>query len=122
MKNNLLKKWGFIFGEDKSNLSSTIGKKNIKKKADLYRSRLSIKLVNGDTITSEASQVMLPSSIGTAWLGFYRWYFTKKTEFIVMRYQDGQTMIRRQDILYFNIHNVLESSKEEKSFGVNKEE
>lgn len=38
------------------------------------------------------------------WKSFYKWYFGRKGDSFIFRYAEGQTMIRRDDIVSFNVH------------------
>ena len=42
----------------------------------------------------------------TPWVPFYRWYFGRKSDSFVMRFANGETMIRRDDIQRFTVEIV----------------
>ena len=38
------------------------------------------------------------------WIAFYKWFFGRSSDTFVMRYDCGETMFRRTDIVRFTVH------------------
>lgn len=66
-----------------------------------------LKIVMRDGVVKEWKLPWVPpwsaGNMVTPWIRFYKWFFGRKGEFYVMRFKDGQTMIRRDDIVRFMV-------------------
>ena len=68
------------------------------------RTTLTIKLSNGDILSwSDKTYTNITNEIGRSWIDFYKWYFCRDSDNYVFIYATGRTMMRRQDIVTFNI-------------------
>jgi len=81
-------------------------KKEIKINApSTKKSEIIILLSNGDKVAFHTKS-WAPEKRITPWKDFYKWYFGRNSEEYIFRYDIGERMIRRKDIMGFIVHIV----------------
>ena len=77
-------------------------KKKIEPKEKVYVNTLTINLKNNRSF-SWNTEVPNDRKKISCWKHFYKWYFCKATPYFIVKYKNGETMLRRENIESFDI-------------------
>ena len=76
-------------------------RKEDKPKKTVYQSNLTITFRDNKKLSWTADSERPFASNIIAWRTFYKWYFGRSGQHYLMQYRNGETMIQRDDIRFF---------------------